>query len=320
MGQSISCISKQVSITLSKKNKGYFILSLLIPGRRGGPFGRGGRIRIDWIPKAGPTFSLGLEIPIGQKSMGETRPRMDHVRLPKAPKPEEVIYKPTPELEESLRKIRFSADWINRFTTPFFDQKRKTDKEHMKFFREKLKEFKDLADYLESQGFEPKYLAQDQEKRKPKLHFKTQFFGSFQALSSLLEVSGWGQLIRENILAKAKVLESDRNIGIKEVQAEISKKNQTIVEEWYSSLSPEQHEKIIFYLTVGSHNQDYRSKIQDGEVIYVVSHLNSLIGYLDFIGLIGRTTWVDTIEEMEELLPRYTGFMYNIGRYIRNAL
>lgn len=245
---------------------------------------------------------------------------MDHVRLPKAPEPEDVIYKPTPELEESLKKIRFSADWINRFTTPFFDQKRKSDEEHLELFREKLKEFKDLADYLESQGFEPKYLAQDQEKRKPKLHFKIQFFGSFQALSSLLEIDGWGQLIRENALARAKALESDTYIGVEDIRAEQREKTQTIVEEWYSSLTSEQYEKMIFYLTVGSHNQDYRSKIQDGEVTYVVSHLNSLISYIDFIGLMGRTTWVDSIEQLEELMPRFTGFMYNIGRYIKNAL
>jgi hypothetical protein len=183
-----------------------------------------------------------------------------------------------------------------------------------------IEEIRDLTRYLESQGFEPKYLAQDQEKRKPKLHFKAQFFGSFQALSSLLEIDGWGRLIREDVLAKAKALESDTYVGVKDLGSQIREDRQKIVEEWYSSLTPEQHEKMIFYLTVGSHNQDYRSKIQDGEVIYVVSHLNSLIGYLDFIGLIGRTTWVETIEEMEELLPRFTGFMYNIGRYIKNAL
>jgi hypothetical protein len=183
-----------------------------------------------------------------------------------------------------------------------------------------IKEFKDLVEYLESQGFEPSYLAQDQEKRKPKLHFKAQFFGSFQALSSLLEVPGWGQLIREYILARAKALESDVYVGVKDLRAEYSEETQTMVEKWYHSLSPEQHENMIFYLTVGSHNQDYRSKIQDGEVIYVVSHLNALISYLDFIGLMGRTTWVESIEQLEELLPRFSGFMYNIGRYIKNAL
>ncbi len=183
-----------------------------------------------------------------------------------------------------------------------------------------IEEIKDLAEYLESQGFEPSYLAQDKEKRKPKLHSKAQFFGSFQALSSLLEIDGWGKLIREDVLIKAKALMSDTYIGVKDLRSQVSEDRHAMVEKWYTSLTPEQHEKMIFYLTVGSHNQDYRSKIQDGEVTYVVSHLNALIGYLDFVGLIGRTTWVDSVEEMEELLPRYTGFMYNIGRYIKNAL
>ena len=182
-----------------------------------------------------------------------------------------------------------------------------------------IEEIKDLAEYLESQGFEPSYLAQDKEKRKPKLHSKAQFFGSFQALSSLLEIDGWGKLIREDVLIKAKALMSDTYIGVKDLRSQVSEDRHAMVEKWYTSLTPEQHEKMIFYLTVGSHNQDYRSKIQDGEVTYVVSHLNALIGYLDFVGLIGRTTWVDSVEEMEELLPRYTGFMYNIGRDIKNA-
>jgi hypothetical protein len=183
-----------------------------------------------------------------------------------------------------------------------------------------IAEVMDLVEYLESQGFEPSYLAQDKEKRKPKLHYKVQFFGSFQALSSLFEIDGWGQLIREDVLARAKALTSGTYIEIKDLDSKIRDDRQEMVEKWYFSLTPVQREKMIFYLTVGSHNQDYRSKIQDGEVTYVVSHLNSLIGYLDFIGLIGRTTWVESVEEMEELLPRYTGFMYNIGRYIKNAL
>jgi hypothetical protein len=183
-----------------------------------------------------------------------------------------------------------------------------------------IEEIKDLAEYLESQGFEPKYLAQDQEKRKPKLHFKTQFFGSFQALSSLLEIDGWGQLIREDVLAIAKKLSGDSSISVKDLRSEFSKETEAMVEEWYSSLTTEQHEKMIFYFTVGSHNQDYRSKIQDGEVIYVVSSLDALIAYLDFVFFLGQTTWVESIEEMEEFLPRFTGFMYNIGRYIKNAL
>jgi hypothetical protein len=188
------------------------------------------------------------------------------------------------------------------------------------FDSETIKEFKGLVEYLESQGFEPTYLAQDQEKRKPQLHFKAQFFGSFHGLTSMLDVPGWEQLIREYLLVRAKALESDVFISVKDLSSEYSEEALEMIDDWYSSLSPEQHENMIFYLTVGSHNQDYRSKIQDGEVTYVVSHIYSIIAYIDFIGLMGRTTWVGSVEEMEELLPRFSGFWYKIGRYIKNAL
>jgi hypothetical protein len=39
------------------------------------------------------------------------------------------------------------------------------------------------------------------------------------------------------------------------------------VREWREIVTPDIRDKIMFYLAVGSHNQNYRSSIMDGEVV-----------------------------------------------------
>ena len=69
-------------------------------------------------------------------------------------------------------------------------------------------------------------------------------------------------------------------------------------------------------MTVGSHNQNYRSMIMDGEDIVVVSGLSSLVAYLDFARVLGLSTWVTDVPTLEQLIPKPTG----IGRWMRNAI
>jgi hypothetical protein len=45
-----------------------------------------------------------------------------------------------------------------------------------------------------------------------------------------------------------------------------------------------------------------------------------MIAYLDFVALMGQTTWVEDGEQLEELLPRHKGFKRWLGRYLSIAL
>ncbi len=52
------------------------------PARRGGLFRDGSRLRFDYIPSRGNSFSLGIDIPVNRSvPTGRTRPPRDHVRL-----------------------------------------------------------------------------------------------------------------------------------------------------------------------------------------------------------------------------------------------
>lgn len=89
---------------------------------------------------------------------------------------------------------------------------------------------------------------------------------------------------------------------------------------WRETTSPENRDKAALFLTLGSHNQDFRGTIMDGEALYVVSGGPAMVAYLDFVTILMTTTWVDSVDELNELIPQHSGFWRWVGRHIRNAL
>ena len=74
---------------------------------------------------------------------------------------------------------------------------------------------------------------------------------------------------------------------------------------------------MAMFLAVGSHNQNTRSLALDGEVALVTASWNSFGGLIDFITVAGMCSWIDSIEELEELFPGYDGLARRISRFIR---
>ena len=71
------------------------------------------------------------------------------------------------------------------------------------------------------------------------------------------------------------------------------------------------------FLAVGSHNQNSRSLALDGEVAVVLAGWKALAGLPDFITIAGLCTWVESVEELEELFPGYDGLKRRLSRWIR---
>ena len=59
--------------------------------------------------------------------------------------------------------------------------------------------------------------------------------------------------------------------------------------------------------------------IMDGEVLVLVARLRAMTAYLDFVSTMMLTTWVETLEELEALLPHKSGRARWVGRHLRNA-
>ena len=55
-------------------------------------------------------------------------------------------------------------------------------------------------------------------------------------------------------------------------------------------------------------------------ILFAVSHMGAILGYRGFVGLMADTTWVETVEEMEPLLPTQSDRWRRVGRFMRNAL
>jgi hypothetical protein len=176
-----------------------------------------------------------------------------------------------------------------------------------------------LREDLDARGYEPVYLTEDAVVRKPKLHLKTQMFLSKEVVSTLVPLPGWRGLILEYVLERADQIRTEGYFDVKNIRARTSENAMILVEQWEDRLAPGEEERTIFYLTVGSQNQNYRSMIMDGEVTYVVADIHAMVAYLDFVGLLGTCTWIDSVEQLEELLPKYGGFWYRFSRYAKFA-
>jgi hypothetical protein len=181
--------------------------------------------------------------------------------------------------------------------------------------------FETYEDSLKAKGWEPVYLSEDAETRKPKLHLKTQLFISREATQSLVPLKEWKPVVDQYLQARAeqiRVRESD--VDAKMLRKSLSEVAGQLGRSWYESSTAEQKEHSFFFLTVGSHNMDYRGKIMDGEATVLVAGTEAMLAYLDFAGIVAKTTWIQSVEQLNELLPAKTGGARWLSRFIKNAL
>ncbi|MBW1743843.1 MAG: hypothetical protein JRJ47_10525, partial [Deltaproteobacteria bacterium] len=185
-------------------------------------------------------------------------------------------------------------------------------------------EFYDAIDAFgkeaEAAGYKPAYLTEDIEKRKPKMHLKTNFFAS-KEMQDLLAWGGWDDFILNYLRYRgAQTGRKDVYVDVKDVPEELNEAANKLLVSYWDSLSDEEQQRVMYYLTVGSQNQCYRGIIMDGEVAVVVSGYYSLVGLIDMFHLAGFTTWVDDVQQLDELLPPESGWRRWLGRYIMKAL
>ena len=175
---------------------------------------------------------------------------------------------------------------------------------------------------LEIKDFKPTYYTQDIEKRRPKLHLKTNFFAS-KEMQGLLAWEGWEEVMTYYGRHRSAFLgreEEGTYVDIKDLPEEAEEAIVKLLNSYWDSLTKEEKRRVMYYLSIGSQNQDYRGTIMDGEVAAVISGYYSLIGVIDLFFMSATTTWVDTIEDLDELLPPESGWRRWLGRYIQKAL
>jgi hypothetical protein len=172
------------------------------------------------------------------------------------------------------------------------------------------------ADDLEAQGYEPRFIAAGTREGRPKMHRKTQIFATKSALRAIADMPetlvGIGRYITfvaQATADPASVLSEDTVLGPSGPVLTRIKED-----------PPPGARGALYYLTVGSKNQDPRSAFLDGETSYVVSGPWGLFYYPDFIALMANTTWIQKQEDLEELISVEESKARGLARKIRSVI
>ena len=87
---------------------------------------------------------------------------------------------------------------------------------------------------------------------------------------------------------------------------------------WERNAGPQERERGAWFLMVGSHNQNYRSALLDGEALVVISGPEALIGLADQMLILGLCDWIGNPEELEDHFLPIGGFMRKVGLWARH--
>jgi hypothetical protein len=167
-----------------------------------------------------------------------------------------------------------------------------------------------VAEELETEGYRSDPITEGTREGRPKLHRKTQLFATRHALRAIADQPDILDLLKRQIQLEARetrdagaVLEDTGPFPI-----------DTVTREALEGQPPPAAHDGIYYYTVGSKNQNPRSALLDGETTFIVSGPWSFFGYSDFLFLMAATTWVESVEELTELLPATDEGSRKLGR------
>jgi hypothetical protein len=116
-----------------------FLMSLTLPLMRGGLFGYGTNVRVDWLPGR-DSWGLGVQVPL-EPHMGKTRPRYTEVDMPRA-KPLRPGVALPPEVSAAMKQARAAARSITLFSGIFWRDARDDRLKSLERSRAEMRDFK----------------------------------------------------------------------------------------------------------------------------------------------------------------------------------
>jgi hypothetical protein len=175
---------------------------------------------------------------------------------------------------------------------------------------------------LQRAGYKPFVLGHDDKPRLPQLHRKTQFFADSAALARLTSRPEWRDVAIHTTIERAEQARRgiktglyDDTLGTATVDAV-----QRLLKAYAASRPSADSARMTFYLTIGTQNEDPRGQLLDGEAVFVLSGMSAAVGLVDLYSLMARSTWIDTEEELDKLIPPYKTWQRRLGRFARLVL
>jgi hypothetical protein len=208
---------------------------------------------------------------------------------------------------DTLSKIREAADGLRKY--PFLQDEfpMPTGTAHL---------LDEVAAELEAAGYKPLYIAEGTREGRPKMHRKTQLFATRAAMRAYADVPEIVASLRGQLAARARATADPVSVFEQESPLETER---PILERMRRQPLPGT-EDALYYLTVGSKNQDPRSAFLDGETALAVAGPWSLVAYSDFLLLMAATTWVEDDVELTKLIPVEEEKARKLGRKIGKVL
>jgi hypothetical protein len=144
---------------------------------------------------------------------------------------------------------------------------------------------------------------------KPFLHMKTQLFASREAFSIL------GQPELKPVISAYLTIRYRQSLGLPspgitpallhEPQSEDQATDlQSVFVDRLASLPAPRNDQSVFVFTIGSHNQDRRGMLLDGEVLVAVSGCDAVIALPDLMFLLGTAFWPESVPELRTEFPQ----------------
>jgi hypothetical protein len=158
------------------------------------------------------------------------------------------------------------------------------------------------------------------QKERPMLHAKTHFLASAEAWRAITERTDLGPLVDSFIVQMIRRGEQPDRENDGRSLSDSTPVHLALQRAVMEETPPAVLEKFVAYLMVGSYNQNYRSMLMDGEVMLTVEGGAVIQGLIDYLSLLGTTTWVDTLEELERHLPAYGGLKFWFARSFKEML
>jgi phosphatidylserine/phosphatidylglycerophosphate/cardiolipin synthase-like enzyme len=167
-------------------------------------------------------------------------------------------------------------------------------------------------------GQRPGQVAESQPIR-PKLHFKGFLYVSRDPWSRLISGPPMARCMAVYLAERwRQVQHPDVDEG--DMANAMQKCGAEVINPILARLSPGERFHWVFFLEVGSANQDYRSMTMDGEAAVLVTNWTSLYAVPDFVLLTGLVTWVDDQAELDRHLPPPSKLKRSIARWVKMAL
>lgn len=172
------------------------------------------------------------------------------------------------------------------------------------------------ADKLEAQGYEPFFIAEGTREGRPKMHRKTQFFVTKRALRAVVDMPMTVDGLRRYLEVDSKGTADPASLLDKGTPLGPAGPVLTRLK----TDPPPEAEDALYFLTVGSKNQDPRSAFLDGETSYVVAGPWTIAYYPGFMFLVANTTWIERQEQFDELISVEETGARKFSRWIRKVI